>query len=99
VRLTINQFFSKSILNNSFVCHIHRFYELQDLCLGIGLNQNGIMALRNAVDASSETKMNFEESNVMLGGKGCSEAPWSTSFPDPKSTITGIDPKTGTLRP
>ena len=87
-----------------------RFYKLQDTCLEKEISPADMRTWFGHLHASWEhnskttlstnstdemTDYNYNKLELTL----CSHTQWSSLFPDPKSSITGIDDQTGVLIP
>ncbi|ODM98476.1 Xylosyltransferase oxt [Orchesella cincta] len=85
---------------------VSEFYQVQDFCLESEQNHLLLSSFKtvSAKDVSQgqskSLKMDQGSSSMdKMETSVCSHSQWSSMFPDPKSSITGIDPETGFLLP
>lgn len=89
-----------------------RFYVVQAFCLENEQNHHLLSKwkaedrrqnkLTNGSQQSQSDKNRISQMNNdfdVIDTSLCSHTQWSSLFPDPKSTITGIDPNSGLLLP
>ncbi|CAL8122666.1 unnamed protein product [Orchesella dallaii] len=83
---------------------VSEFYQVQDFCLES--EQNHLLVSSLKTDATKDVSEGQSKSLKIDQGSMdhmetsvCSHSQWSSLFPDPKSSITGIDSETGFLLP